>query len=184
MLSAVAGAIQPTRGRPRERCRRGRAPRCAVRVRLLCYAPRRRRWTTTPTRARTHARVRRRQRWEESFGRAGTAADNARAPLVQGKIYKGLHTAAAAIVHPLRGTLPPRRNITPAHQPPVAGTPRGVVFQPAADPCAVSAAETGQKLVEIELPRNSQLCCAPPFQRDIILFLCTLIAYCVQVIII
>lgn len=156
--------LQPTCGRRRERCRRGRAPRCDVRVRLLCYAPRRRRrWTTAPTRARTHSRERQRQRWEESFGRAGTtAANNARAPLVQGKIYKGLHTAAV-IIHLLCGTLP-QRNSNPAHQPPIACTPCDG-FQPAADPCAVSAAVTGHIQVEIELPRNSRFHRSPLFQR-------------------
>jgi len=35
MLSAVAGTATDARS-PRERLRRGRAPRCAVRVRVLC----------------------------------------------------------------------------------------------------------------------------------------------------
>jgi len=107
--------LQPTCSRPRERLRRGRAPRYAVRVRVLCCAAA----VDDDADWRPHARDRQRQRWEESSARAGTSAavDNARAPLVQGKIYKGLHTTTAIIhsaEHCPRGTLPPRSNPLPS----------------------------------------------------------------------
>jgi len=90
-----------------------------VRVRVLCCAAAAA--VDDDADPRAHARERQRQRWEESFARAGTTAavavDNARAPLVQGKIYKGLHTTTAIIhsaEHCPRGTLPPRSNPSPS----------------------------------------------------------------------